>query len=150
MKQQKKMRFEYEGTTPGSVETETMWVLPVSDGFEVDNVPFYVRGIAVGDVVSASDSSAEVLEFESLVNPSEHSTVRLWFAKNAESSVAQVRQSLREIGCASELSDLPRLVAVDIPPSVPYLRVLDFLTKPESADLFEYEEACLGVQQAKS
>ncbi len=50
-----------------------------------------------------------------------HSTIRLWFT--SASDVPEVRDELKRIGCASELSDLPRLVAVDIPPGIAYANV---------------------------
>ena len=47
------------------------------------------------------------------------------------------------MGCPSEL-DLDRLVAVDIPPTVPYSDVRAYLEKNERLGVFEYEEGCLG------
>jgi len=35
-------------------------------------------------------------------------------------------------------------VAVDVPPSVPYARVKEFLDRGAEAGTFEYQEACLG------
>ncbi len=43
---------------------------------------------------------------------------------------------LRAIGCGSEL-DVPRLVAVDVPPDVPYERVLSCLDDNERAGVFD-------------
>ena len=42
------------------------------------------------------------------------------------------------------MSDLPRLVAVDVPPHVPYEGIKTFLEQGEQAGQFEYQEACLG------
>lgn len=85
-----------------------------------------------------------MLRFSSLVSPSGHSTARLWFAKGLEADVQRVRQALRDLGCPSEMSDLPRLVAVDIPPAVPHANVHKPLDDYERRGAFEYEEACLG------
>jgi hypothetical protein len=68
--------------------------------------------------------------------------VRLWFAN--ENCVPQVRDELTRMKCASELSNLPRLLAVDIPESVPYAAVKAYLDQGEGAGTFEYQEACLG------
>jgi len=139
-----KILFEYDGNTPGQCELESIWACPVSDGFRVDNIPFYVLGIALDDIVSAEMDAGGMLRYKKLVRSSGHSTIRLWFAKNDENHVTSVRQMLRELGCESERSDRPRLVAVDIPPAVSYERVRTMLDEQEKLGVFEYEEACLG------
>jgi len=139
-----KILFEYGGNSPSTVEIESMWAIPVDGGFKLDNIPFFVQGLALDDVVSAERDSTGMLRFTSVVSYGRHSTVRLWFAKEHEGQVSRVRQRLRELGCPSELSDLPRLVAVDIPPGVPYVNVQVVLDKYERDGVFEYEEACLA------
>jgi hypothetical protein len=53
-----------------------------------------------------------------LLQPSGHSTVRILFANPDD--IEPTREYLRKNGCDSEISDLPRLVSVDIPPVVEY------------------------------
>jgi hypothetical protein len=139
-----KILFEYDGAIAGPPEVESVWAIPTADGFRLDNIPFFAREIAAEDIVSASVDADGMLRFSSLVSPSGHSTVRLWFAKGLEADVQRVRQELRDLGCPSELSYLPRLVAVDIPPTVPYANVRELLDNYERRGVFEYEEACLG------
>ena len=139
-----KILFSYEGSTAGSKDLESMWAVPTADGFRIDNIPFFAYEIATNDIVSARRDTDGMLWFETLVKGSQHSTVRLWFAKDFENEVSRVRRELRNIGCSSELSDLNRLVAVDIPPTVPYSVVRDVLDKYECEGLLEYEESCLG------
>jgi uncharacterized protein DUF4265 len=137
-----KILFKYDGGTAGQYEVESMWALPHSDGYQLDNIPFYAREVASGDVVMARRGLAGELWYDRLVKPSGHSTIRLWFARPED--VQQTRDELRALGCPSELSELPRLVAIDVPPSVPYSSVKTKLEQGERAGLFEYEEACLG------
>lgn len=137
-----KVLFEVENAD-GSVEIESVWAVPVENGYQIDNVPFYAKEVAYHDIVIAEPNEDGMLHFTGLVSASGHSTVRLWFANEAD--VAQVRDALRGMGCSSEL-DLSRLVAIDIPPSVPYERVRTYLDQQESAGIFEYEEACLGQE----
>ena len=139
-----KVIFEYEGSTLDARELESMWAVPVNGGYKIDNIPFYAREIALGDIVSTENDHDGMMRFKALVQASGHSTVRLWFAKGREQDVAHVRQRLRDMGCPSELSDLPRLIAVDVPPQVPYEQIREFLGEGEKSGLFEYEEACLG------
>lgn len=136
-----KLRFRFENSA-GEDEIETLWVIKRDDGYVLDNIPFYVKELALRDVVAARPDAEGALWFSELVQPSGHSTIHLWFSSDKD--VESVREALRQMGCASEVSDLPRLVAVDVPPEVPYERVKDFLEQGECAGRFEYQEACLG------
>lgn len=135
-----KILFEVE-KDDGSIDLESLWARPVANGYKIDNIPFYAREVACDDVVSATPDERGTLRYTGLVTPSGHSTIRIWFADQAK--VQDVRTRLREMGCPSEL-DLPRLAAVDIPPSIPYDTVRTYLAEEEAAGVFEYEEACLG------
>ncbi|WP_084737204.1 DUF4265 domain-containing protein [Cystobacter ferrugineus] len=141
MTERLKLRFPFENSD-GVGETETMWVIKREDGYEIDNIPFYVTGLAAGDIVSAQPDTGGVLWYSELVRPGGHSTIQLWFSRQED--VEPVRAALRQRGCASEVSDLPRLVAVDVPPDVPYEDIKAFLEQGERAGQFEYQEACLG------
>jgi hypothetical protein len=123
------------------VEVESLWGLRRSKGVELDNIPFYARGVALGDVVAVKADPDGVLWFDGLVRASGHSTIRLWFAR--EDDVQSTCAELRTFGCSYE-GDLPRLVAIDIPPNVPYDSIREYLDRQEAASVFEYEEACLG------
>jgi hypothetical protein len=135
-----KIAFDLE-SDDDTREVETLWAVPVEGGYRIDNIPFYVRGIAYGDVVRASPDGDGQLCFEALVSPSGHSTVRLWFANGSD--VRDVRDALRELGCGSEL-DMERLVAVDVPTEVRYTDVISFLDEKERLRVLEYEEGCIG------
>ena len=137
-----KIMFELEANVSGQREIESVWALPVEDGFQIDNIPFYACEVALGDVIKARPDENGTLWFEGLVRASGHSTVRLWFASEAD--VRAKRDELHQSGCSSELSELPRLVAVDIPPEVSYEQIKVTLDEGESSGQFEYEEACLG------
>lgn len=119
-----------------------MWTVKRDDGYKLDNIPFYVKELALGDVVSARADADGALCFSELVHPSGHSTVHLLFSN--EGDVKPTRDELKRMGCASELSDLPCLVAGDVPPHVPYDRVKVLLERGERDGVFEYQEACLG------
>jgi len=136
-----KLRFPFMNEA-GRNETETMWAVRRDDGYEIDNIPFYAKELALGDVGSTETDPDGVPWFKTLVRPSGHSTVRLWFSN--PNDVVRIRDDLKRMGCASEVSDQPRLVAVDIPPGVPYPSVKAFLDKGERDGTFEYQEACLA------
>ncbi|HZF53577.1 MAG TPA: DUF4265 domain-containing protein [Polyangiaceae bacterium] len=141
MKDHVKLRFPFTNSR-GEGETEAMWTLRRDEGYEIDNIPFYATGVALGDIVGAEPDIDGVLWYSKLVRPSGHSTIQIFFS--SENDVDIVREELKRMGCDSEVSDIRRLVAVDVPPSVPYARVKEFLDRGAEAGTFEYQEACLG------
>jgi hypothetical protein len=139
-----KIFFELEqdedGYPPASVES--LWARPVGEGlFKIDNIPFFATGVAVDDVVAAIPDGG-VLQYKDVVQPSGHSTLRIIVYE--ESQAAEVRALFKRMGCSTELSHIPGLIAVDVPPSVslePLRRVLD---EGRSQGRWDYEEACLA------
>jgi hypothetical protein len=77
-----------------------------------------------------------------LLEASDHSTVRICFADEKE--VQRVRDALKSMGCSTELSDQPCLVAVDVPPKIQYENIRSYLDKGKADGRWDYEEACLG------
>jgi hypothetical protein len=121
---------------------ESVWALPLEEGlFQIDNIPFFVTGIALGDVVSAI-SDGDELRFQEVVRPSGHSTLRLIIYDKSE--VPTVRKLLEERGCTSEGSHIPGLISVDVPPSVSLAALRAMLDEGEAQERWGYEEACLA------
>jgi glutamine synthetase adenylyltransferase len=143
-------KLERDGEDYPPADWEWLWATRVSGStFRLDNVPFFAKLISSGDIVAA-EKTAQGFIFRGLVQPSGHSTVRIVFYRENETEeqfrvlVEDVTKSLRAMGCSTELSHLPNLVAVDIPPTVNYDSVAEFLSEKESAGLLGYEEACLA------
>jgi hypothetical protein len=117
---------------------ETLWADEIEPGlYCVDNIPFYVYGISSGDLISAEDDGDQLV-FGKLVRPSSNTVFRLYVAEAAE--MQAIRESLRALGCESELSNLPKLVAVEVPGDVDFGLVADFLEKGEESGRWEYDE----------
>ena len=57
---------------------------------------------------------------------------------------AEIREQLREIGCSTEGSHIPRLFSVDIPAEVDYTQVRELLQAGAETDRWDYEEAALA------
>ncbi len=127
-----------------------MWASRVSDStFKIDNSPFFAKGVSAGDIVAAEQTSGGLV-FRELVQPSGHSTVRVVVFRGGRNEgqlqalVAELRESLKALGCSTELSHIPNLFSVDISPEVNYSSVSAFLTRKEADGVLEYEEACLA------
>jgi len=130
--------------------SERLWALHLGEGrYQLDNIPFFARDLALGDVVSAvPEEGAEegVLRYEQVLQSSGHSTFRILV--HDESQVPEACRLLEQLGCGTERSHLPRLVAIDIPPRVPLADVREALAPGVSQGRWDYEEACLGQPEA--
>jgi hypothetical protein len=129
-----------DGYPPASVES--LWALPKGEGlFQIDNIPFFATGVAWGDIISASQEEG-AFRFQEIVQPSGHSTLRVAISEAAD--VPAVRALFAQKGCSVEQSHLPRLVAVDVPPSVPLESLRVVLEAGRAQGRWDYEEACLA------
>jgi hypothetical protein len=140
-----KIFFELEqdedGYPPASVES--LWARPVGEGlFKIDNIPFFATGVAVDDVVAAIPDGG-MLQYKDVVQPSGHSTLRIIVYE--ESQAAEVRALFKRMGCSTELSHIPGLIAVDVPPSVSLESLRRVLDEGRSQGRWDYEEACLAA-----
>ncbi|MFS8066930.1 MAG: DUF4265 domain-containing protein [Byssovorax sp.] len=121
---------------------ESIWAIEREDGYEIDNIPFCVKSLSVGDLIAARRDENGLLWFTKMLKPSGHITIQILFSR--EEDVASFRAQLGQMGCESEGGDMPELVAVDIPPTVKYEDVKNLLDEAEHEGRLEYQEACLG------
>ncbi|KFA94690.1 DUF4265 domain-containing protein [Archangium violaceum] len=133
-------KLEREDEDYPPVDYERLWARPLEDGlFELDNIPFFVRGISVGDVVAARPGEGEVV-FSELVRESGNSTLRVIVFD--ETHVEKVRRQFQELGCSTELN-VSKMLGVDVPPQVDLQAVRTWLMEMQSAGALEFEDACL-------
>jgi Domain of unknown function (DUF4265) len=135
----RKVIFEHSNAN-GEYELESAWATKVGDHYKLDNILFYAPEYSLGDIVSVEERSGELYVI-GLVKESGHSTVRILF--NDQKDVQSTRDQLKKMGCDSELSNIPTLIAVDIPPQVNYANIRDFLEGGKSGK-WGYEESCLA------
>ena len=139
----KKITFELQRDEDGYPpdKWESLWAYETELGlYCVDNIPFYVRGISSGDVVSAEEDCGQLL-FKKLVRPSTNSVFRLYLSDASDMQAA--RDQFRGLGCETELSNLPRLVAVEIPDEVDFEPVGSLFQQGAAGGRWEYEEGVL-------
>ena len=98
------------------VNWEHLWARRVGDSlFELDNTPFFARGVSYRDLVRAEEAEGMNV-FRELVRPSGHSTIRVILFD--QGLTGGLRRSLHDLGCASEAGHVPDLIAIDVPPTV--------------------------------
>ena len=98
-----------DGYPPFSIEG--LWCKKASnDTYIVDNVPFYTYGISLGDEICVTEEDGEY-HFQSIVNPSGNSTLRVHFN---DKRMQMVRDKLLDMGCKVEISNLPSFVSINV------------------------------------
>jgi len=122
------------------VGVETLWCRFTDDGmYQIDNVPFFAKGIAVGDVVSASSDESGLLWFGERISSSGHSTTQLIVLEN------DARQALVDgllaAGCAVETGPWPSLLAIDFPDPSAWANGHALLNASVARREIEYEDA---------
>ncbi len=130
------------------VAAETVWVTRlVDERYAVDNVPFFVRGLAPGDTVLAKPDTLQpgLLRLDSIVGRSGHSVVRV--IVSSADFVKLSRDRFSAIGCDTELSSFPLLFAVDIPPNVRFRAVEVLLKRGVSEGWWDYEEGLVPTSE---
>lgn len=134
-------KLEKEDEDYPPVDYERLWARRLDDGsFELDNIPFFVREISAGDVVTAQQENGEEVVFSELVRASGSSTLRIIVFD--ESRVEDVRRRLQEVGCSTELN-VSKMLAVDVPPQVDLQAVRTWLLEEQSSGTLEFEDACI-------
>lgn len=142
-----KIEQDDDGYPP--VQIESVWATPAGGNlFRLENVPFFAKGVSFKDEVSISEGPDGRKWYADVVLPSGHSTVRVIVYRNADSQpleerVGELRQRFIERGCITELSHLPGLFAVDVPPSLPLETVRPLLEEGAALEAWDYEEANL-------
>ena len=122
------------------VDYERLWARPLGEGlFEIDNIPFFVRGISAGDVVATQQGEGEVV-FSELVRESGSSTLRVIVFD--ETHVEDVRRRLQAFGCSTELN-VSKMLGVDVPAHINLQRVRAWLMEEQSSGTLEFEDACI-------
>lgn len=100
---------------------ERLWTGKTSVKMEVQvrNTPFYVKGVAFGDIVRVrADHERREFVFEEFVSESGHSAVRIII--KGDGAGGEVDTMLRAFDCSWEIDATGSLWAIDVPPHVDY------------------------------
>jgi len=121
---------------------ESLWAKQQNENYIIENSPFYALNFSLGDLVSAKTINGELF-IDSLVEESGNSNLQVVFFKRE--FVQKVRDELKLLGCNSELSDKPQLIAVNVPKEIDYFGVIKpFLDNYSNNEILDYGESCLA------
>jgi hypothetical protein len=138
---QKKILLTYKEDE--AYKIESVWATKINENYRIDNIPFFAKNIALGDIISVEDDNGE-LYFDRLIEASGNSVVRLVIFDEKE--VDNIGNELVKLGCGWEGSHIKSLISVNIPKDVSYKKVKEYLDLGEQKKVFEYQEACLGFK----
>jgi hypothetical protein len=129
-----------DGYPPFSVES--LWgIETVSGTYRIDNLPFYVYEISLGDEVSAYMKEKELI-FNCLLKKSSNSTIRI-FSKN-ENLLIELKNKLENLGCTWEFSNTKSLSSINIPNTVEIKAVENIIKEFSNVDdTLDYETSCV-------
>ena len=109
---------------------ENLWAAPIKgETYRIESIPFFVYGVSLGDIVKASPDGEGRLQFEKVLQPSGHKTLRARsddFIKHA-TRLKSVISHLRKLSSDVEVLN-SRLLAIDIPPSANLETITKYLT----------------------
>jgi hypothetical protein len=99
------------------VAAEGVWCKRDGEFYSIQNIPLFIRGLAVGDVFQAQPDSVngQIFEFE-LVKSSGHSLV--WVLNNEGLDFSESEKRLRELGCSLVSFEKFSMFAIDVPAEV--------------------------------
>ena len=124
------------------VSAESLWVEPIGDGkFRIDNSPFFVRNIAVGDLVEGAEVLDEPVKFVGKISSGGHSTV--WVITLNDKIGESLKGGIRELGCHVEGSPWPSLISIDVPSGSHLGELHRLLREVASTGQIEFVDACV-------
>ncbi|MFE7380597.1 DUF4265 domain-containing protein [Streptomyces zhihengii] len=138
-------RLEVEDDWP-PVGVESLWAIDRgNETVEVANTPFFVRGVAIGDIVETHTDAEGARWAGSVVRPSSNCTIRLIVLRDGGSAAA--RQSainvFHELGAGGEGIEQFRMVSLDIPPTAELGRIKRLLQHGVAQEWWHMEEGCI-------
>tara|TARA_B100001094_G_scaffold333185_1_gene409342 strand:+ start:153 stop:611 length:459 start_codon:yes stop_codon:yes gene_type:complete len=125
----------------GHEDTESLWAIEKNGYIYIRNIPFYIYGLAYDDQVEIKLFN-DIKYVVGIIHHSGHSTIRIYFFD--KDLVKEEVIKIKKLGCDVEISDNPKLVALDIPKNVSFKTIKDYLNEGLENNLWDFEESCLS------
>lgn len=125
----------------GNLSTEGVWAAKEGGYYRIKNAPFFAPNLAYNDLISVEDDEGELF-FDSLIEPSGHTNLQIIFFK--PEFVDQVTNDLNKFNCDWEGSHVKEYISVDVPNTVEYSIVRNYLNQKFEEEILDFKEACLA------
>lgn len=130
------------------VTAERMWATPTSrdNAVVIDNIPFFVRGVACYDVVAVAPDAEGILWGHEQIRWSGNCTIRVIPFRDGPLHGDQqaVLDAFAPFGVEGEGVEQYGLVALNIPANADLTAVKRLLREGEEDKRWAYEEGCVG------
>ncbi len=127
---------------------ENVWVEPLDSReqanlFRVSNIPLFVYGVCLHDIVTGKRDKDQNLVFAEVIERGGHSTFRIIIEDECRGQpFVDFFQPLAEMGCTyAGLHE--GFLAIDVPPHVSIREVIDHLEEGERLGIWRFEEGHL-------
>jgi hypothetical protein len=145
-----KVRYELTPDEDGwpPVTAEELWAVRLSaDVVRVDNVPWFVPGLALDDLVQVCDDGADVLRPVVKLRWSGNCTIRVLSLDKERDPLARMQALIDKftpLGARGEATGQFGIVAFNVPPDADITAVKQLLVQGQLKGWWEYEEGCVG------
>ena len=129
---------DQSGYPPFAVES--VWAIRIGGGYTIDNIPFYARVVALGDVVAAEERDG-TLWYARTLTPSPNSLIRV--VAYGGVGLESIRQDLSDLGCSTEVDAHRHVIAVSVPETASLSAVRAHLEAKHRKGVLDYEEPIL-------
>ncbi|MGW4125827.1 DUF4265 domain-containing protein [Nocardia sp. NPDC004711] len=140
------LEVDEDGWPP--VGTESMWALPSTEPglVELANTPWFVRGLAIGDIIRVAADSAGLLRMTEHVSWSGSCTIRVipYRSGPLAGDLQQVIDTFASLGANYEGLQQYGMVALSIPTHADLSAVKRLLRQGERDGWWAYDEGCIG------
>jgi Domain of unknown function (DUF4265) len=129
------------------VAEERVWAIALSDSLvRIDNIPWFIRNLALGDLIQVAADASGVLRPIEKVRWSGYFTIRLIpYPEGRDTVTLQgALEMFRPFGAVGECIDQFGMVALAIPPSADLIAIKELLVRGSETGWWDYEEACVG------
>lgn len=136
-----KILLIYTDLEDNSPKIESVWATKIGDNYRIDNIPFFAKNIAYGDIIKVENDDGS-LYFERLLIPSGNSVIQMVIFDEQEVNI--IGNELVNLGCDWEGSHIKNYIAIHIPKEVSYDIVKLYLEEGTKNKRWDFREACLG------
>lgn len=127
----------------GEAQIESVWAEKTDGNFKIANIPFFAYNISYQDIVSAEIDDGE-LYFEELVTPSGNTTIQMIIFDRTRDNITEIGKELVDLECGWEGSHIDGYISINVPATVDYKMVKEYLDEGSKAERWDYKESCLA------